>query len=165
MKTQIAYISLGSNLGDTNKNLSNACDHIENLHNTKILKKSSIYLTEPQGLKDQPWFANQVLKVKVQDMEPITFLHKLLKIEIFMGRKRNTRWGPRIIDLDLILFENKIINTKELTLPHPRMIKRAFVLVPLLEISPEVKLPSGEEVKKYLQKINFVQKDNKLWQK
>jgi len=165
MIKKLAYISLGSNLGDTHNNLYVAQEHIRKIKGVQIKAKSSIYLTEPQGLKDQPWFANQVLKVEVQGQTPITFLRELLKIEILMGRTREIRWGPRIIDLDLLLFGNEIINTKELTLPHPRMIQRAFVLVPLFEIEPMLRLPSGEKIKTFLDKLNFIQKNNKLWQK
>ncbi|GAB6887961.1 2-amino-4-hydroxy-6-hydroxymethyldihydropteridine diphosphokinase [Desulfothermus okinawensis JCM 13304] len=161
---ELAYISLGSNMGDPTKNLHIARDHLDNSPNIKITKISSIYLTEPQGLKNQPWFANQVIEVQVNGFTPITLLHKLLKVEDLMGRKRTVRWGPRIIDLDLILFENHIIDSEKLTLPHPRMFKRAFVLIPLLEIEPEITTPNGDKIKPFLDQLNYRLKGNKIWQ-
>ena len=160
----LAYISLGSNIGNIFKNLAVARKYISNIPETKIIAKSSIYLTEPQGLKNQPWFANQILKVEVTDLEAITFLKKLLKIEILMGRQRGIRWGPRIIDLDLLLFGNEIINTEDLVLPHPRMTYRAFVLIPILEISPYLKLPTGERLSSFLKKLKYSINGNKIWQ-
>lgn len=159
-----AYISLGSNIGDTHLNLAKAIAYIKDLHFVKGIKTSSIFLTEPMGLKDQPWFANQVAKITLMGITPISFLKELLKIEQLLGRKREIRWGPRTIDLDLLLFDKQIINTEELTLPHPRLIQRAFVLIPLLEIEPDISLPNGKRLSLYLEEIDFTVKGNKIWQ-
>ncbi len=161
----IAFISLGSNMGDAVKNLSIASNYISRIPHTNIVHLSSIYYTEPQGVKEQPWFANQVIEVTVQGLFPITFLNELLKIEILMGRKRDVRWGPRLIDLDLLLFGEEIISSSKLTLPHPRMLERAFVMVPLLEIAPDLVLPTGEVIKEEILKIEYRQEGYKIWQK
>lgn len=159
-----AYISLGSNMGDPRENLYNAINYLKKDPNLSILKTSSVYFTEPQGLKEQPWFANQAIKLNVNRFTPITLLQKLLKIENMMGRKRDIRWGPRIIDLDLILFDNFIIHTSELILPHPRMFQRAFVLIPLLEIEPQLTTPGGKKIKLYLEQLKYKIRGNKIWQ-
>lgn len=161
---KIAYISLGSNIGDTNKNLFLAIEYLKKIQGISVVKTSSTYLTEPVGLKDQPWFANKVAKLSVSGVSSITLLRELLKIEDLLGRKRNIRWGPRTIDLDLLLFDREVLKSNELTLPHPRLTKRAFVLVPLLEIEPEVTLPNGEKLIFYLNKINYSISGNKIWQ-
>ncbi len=165
MMNKTAFISLGSNLGDTFLNLSHALTYIKKIPNVLSIQSSSVYLTEPLGLKEQPWFANQVAKVTLTDVTPISFLRELLKIEKFLGRKREIRWGPRTIDLDLLLFDKEIIESEELTLPHPRLTHRAFVLIPLLEIEPEAVLPNGEKLHCCLKKIDFYIKGNKIWQK
>jgi len=160
----IAYISLGSNMGKPRENLHIAIEHIKKDSKIEVIKTSSIYKTEPQGLKNQPWFANQVIKVNVIGFTPITLLQKLLKIENMMGRKRGIRWGPRIIDLDLLLFDKHVTHTSELTLPHPRMLQRAFVLIPLLEIEPQLTTPTGQKIRPYLEQLNYKLKGHKIWQ-
>ncbi len=165
MKTTIAHVSLGSNLGNRAHNLAVACEYIEHIPNTTILSSSRIYYTEPQGVKQQPWFANQVVKVAVQGISPITFLNELLKIEILMGRERKMRWGPRIIDLDLLVFGDEIMDSSHLTLPHPRILERAFVMVPLLEVSPSLVLPTGESIREEIKKLTYCQMGDRIWQK
>ncbi len=163
--SSIAFISLGSNMGDPVQNLSIAREHVSRIPHSQLLRSSSIYYTEPQGVKEQPWFANQVIKVAVQGFSPITFLQELLKIEILMGRKREIRWGPRVIDLDLLIFDREVSSSPYLTLPHPRMLERAFVMVPLLEIAPNLVLPTGEVLEREMEKIEYRQKGCKIWQK
>lgn len=160
-----AYISLGSNMGDTYLNLSLAINFIKKLPWISSIETSSVYETEPLGLKDQPWFANQVAKITSTGLTPISLLRELLKIEKLLGRKREIKWGPRTIDLDLLLFDREVINSPELILPHPRLKQRAFVLIPLLEIEPELILPNGERLKIYLEQIDFTIKGNKIWQR
>lgn len=129
-----AYIGLGSNLGKRLKNLEKSVKILESLDSLKVIKKSSVYLTEPVGYENQSWFLNMVIKVKT-DLLPFELLDKLLETEKKMGREKGVKNGPRKIDLDLLFYDDRIINTKRLTLPHPRLHKRRFVLVPLSEIS------------------------------
>lgn len=105
-----------------------------------ICKASSVYETQPIEYKDQPWFLNMVLEL-VTTFEPLNLLELLLGIENQMGRKRNKRYGPRNIDLDLLLHDNLVINSDKLTLPHPCLHQRRFVLVPLAEIAPKMVHP------------------------
>jgi len=128
------FILLGTNLGDRETNLQVASDFIQNEIGS-ILKKSKIYKTEPWGVIDQPNFLNQVLKIKT-DLAPQETLKKCLDIEIEMGRKRLQKWGARLIDIDLLFYNNLKINTLDLILPHPRLHERNFTLVPMEEIAP-----------------------------
>lgn len=132
----IAYIGLGSNLNHKMGNLNKAVELIEKNFKIKVLKSSSVYQTEPVGVKDQPFFLNMVLKVETE-ISPFELLDFLQDIEKKMGRKREMKWGPRNIDLDLLLYEDQVINTSELTLPHPQMHLRKFVLIPLAEIAKD----------------------------
>lgn len=106
----------------------------------KICKASSVYETQPVEYKNQPWFLNMVLEVETT-LEPLNLLELFLGIESQMGRKRTLRYGPRNIDLDLLLYDEIILNSDRLTLPHPRMHEREFVLVPLVEVAPKVVHP------------------------
>ena len=164
---QTAFIGLGSNLGDTLENLFQARTYLKKVSGLKpgSMKYSRVYFTEPQGIKDQPWFANQVLSIECEpSMTPIKLLEDLLLIEKLMGRKREKCWGPRIIDLDLLLFGQQESCSESLTLPHPEITKRAFVLIPLLEINPDLTLPGGNLLKEYLQQLAFEIQDDKIWQ-
>ena len=136
-----AYISIGSNLGDRLGYIREAIRKLEHSKDVEICKASSVYETEPVGHEDQPRFLNMVLELKTT-REPLSLLEHLLGIENQMGRKREQRWGPRNIDLDLLLYDDVVLNSDKLTLPHPRMHQRGFVLVPLAEIAPKVVLPS-----------------------
>ncbi len=139
-----AYISLGSNLGDTRDNLRKALNIISDLDGISLVRASTLYMTEPQGMKDQPWFANQVVKLSCGNQwTSRNLLETLLTIESDLGRVRTERWGPRSIDLDLLLFGSEISDDPRVTLPHPRMQERAFVLIPLLEIEPDLHMPDG----------------------
>ncbi len=147
-------ISLGSNMGDTKDHLRCALEAVCACKGVSLLAASSIYVTEPQGVKDQPWFANQVAILQCSpEWTPWFFLNVLLEVETSLGRVRTRRWGPRIIDLDLLLFGTQTNKDPWLTLPHPRMHKRAFVLVPLLEIEPELRLPDGNKAAQFLDSI------------
>ena len=130
-----AYIALGSNLGDKEKNLRRALELLEE-HGVEVVKVSSFICTEPYGVTDQPQFLNAVCQVRTS-LEPLALLHTLLGIEQEMGRVRLRHWGERNIDLDLLLYEDVIMDTPELKLPHPDMQNRDFVLLPLAEIASE----------------------------
>ena len=130
----------------------------------EIRKASSVYETQPTEYKDQPWFLNMVLEFETL-LEPLNLLELLLGIENQMGRERNRKWGPRNIDLDLLLHDELVINSDKLTLPHPRMHQRRFVLVPLAEIAPKVVHPSlKKSVEKLLEelKTDSAQTDGRL---
>ncbi len=135
MKAEV-YIALGSNLGDREKNLLKAVELIGSCQGVEITRVSHIYETEPVGYEEQGPFLNMVLAAGT-NLEPLELLEKLQEIENSMGRKRTVRWGPRTIDLDILLYGCTEVNLPSLTLPHPRMWERAFVLVPLREICPE----------------------------
>ena len=127
------YLSLGSNMGDRERNISEAVRQIGTLKETKIGKLSSIYETEPVGYICQDRFLNAALLVRT-GLRPDQLLFELQEIENRMKRVRTIRWGPRTIDIDILLYDNIRIDTPQLTVPHPRMTERAFVLIPLKEI-------------------------------
>lgn len=135
-----AYIGLGSNLGKKEKNLQMALKKIASLPEVKILQVAPIYKTDPVGLLEQDWFLNTVVEVECTK-DPLWLLEELLEIENKMGRVRTIHWGPRVIDLDLLAYEDIVIKSDKLTIPHPYIKDRAFVLVPLSNISPELNLP------------------------
>lgn len=135
----LAYVALGSNLGDKEANLQKAVQLLAE-HGVEVVKTSSFLCTEPYGVTDQPQFLNAVCCVRT-DLEPEELLYLLLSIEQEMGRVRLRHWGERNIDLDLLLYENQILTTDDLKLPHPDMQNRDFVLLPLAEIAPALVHP------------------------
>lgn len=132
------YLSLGSNLGDREGNLTAAIEKLRELG--KVMAISSFYETEPVEVTDQPWFLNAAVTLRTELM-PKLFLSKILAIEQQMGRRRIRPKGPRTLDIDILLFGTAIIATPELDVPHPAMHQRRFVLEPLAEIAPEVRHP------------------------
>ena len=136
-----ALIAIGSNLGTPKKNCIEAIDIITSSPGIKTISKSSFYQTAPVGNTEQNWFINSVIKISTQ-LNPDILLAVLLEIESKMGRIRKEKWGPRIIDLDLLFYDNLIIKKKDLTLPHPEIQKRNFVLQPLNEIEENFIHPS-----------------------
>ena len=133
------YLSLGSNLSDRKENLARCLMALTGA-GVRILKCSSTYETEPVGDLDQPWFLNQVVEV-VSELEPIELLREVKQIEQNMGRDMSLPNKPRPIDIDILLAEKRIINTNDLKIPHPRLEKRNFILVPLREIAPDAMHP------------------------
>ncbi len=134
-----AFVALGSNLGDREENLRVALKHLQE-KGVEVIKTSTFIETEPYGVTDQPGFVNAVCQVETE-LAPLELLRLLLSIEQEMGRVRLRRWGERNIDLDLLLYEDAVLESEELTLPHPDMQNRDFVLFPLAEISGEVVHP------------------------
>lgn len=134
-----AYVALGSNLGDREENLRTALNHLQE-NGVDVIKTSTFIETEPYGVTDQPGFVNAVCQVETE-LAPLELLRLLLSIEQEMGRVRLRRWGERNIDLDLLLYEDAVLESEELTLPHPDMQNRDFVLIPLAEIAGEVVHP------------------------
>ena len=139
----IAYVALGSNLGNKKENLLQAIELLKN-HGVNILAVSSFLVTKPYGVTDQPDFLNGAIKLEYSK-SPEELLEVLLAVEQEMGRVRLRHWGERIIDLDLLLFEQEVINSKKLVLPHKDMENREFVLAPLAEIAPQIVPPNGSE--------------------
>ncbi len=144
------FLSLGSNLGDKEKNLTLALFSLEK-EGIEILKISSLHETQPVDFPSQPWFYNQLVEIRTK-ANPEALLDLVKKIEQKMGRKRGRKKGPRIIDIDIILAEDSVIRKKELKIPHPRMEKRNFVLLPFVEISPDTVHPVFNEDMKTLWK-------------
>lgn len=134
-----AYLLTGGNIGNRLVNLKNAAALISEKCG-KITAESSIYETAAWGLENQPSFLNQVLLVKTI-LEPFSLLKELLAIEEKMGRKRELKYGPRIIDIDILLYNNNILDSTELTIPHPAMPSRRFVLLPMTEIASKLVHP------------------------
>jgi 2-amino-4-hydroxy-6-hydroxymethyldihydropteridine diphosphokinase len=152
MPAKTAYLSLGSNIGERQDNLERALTLLE-LAGIHIVHRSSVYETEPQDVANQPWFLNLVVECETRFF-PLQLLTTVLGIEREMGRRRGTaagRRGPRLIDIDILLYGNATIGTPRLVVPHPRMLERRFVLEPLLEIAPGLRHPASKEpFSKYL---------------
>ncbi|MDX1942411.1 MAG: 2-amino-4-hydroxy-6-hydroxymethyldihydropteridine diphosphokinase [Saprospiraceae bacterium] len=129
------FLGLGSNLGDRKQNLQRATEQVET-HIGEILKASSIYETQAWGIENQPDFLNQVLEINTQ-FEPEKILEIVLIIEQNMGRERQIKWGERLIDIDILFYENWVLRTEKLMIPHPFLQDRNFVLAPLVEIAPD----------------------------
>lgn len=131
----IAYLSIGSNLGNRKENCEKAIALLIK-EGMEVTKRSSFYETEPWGLKDQRKFINMALEIKTKNT-PLELLDILKKIEITLGRMKDKRWGPRIIDLDILFYDDLILKTRDLEIPHSLIQEREFVLKPLSEIAPE----------------------------
>ena len=149
MPHTIAYIGIGSNLGTPGKNCIEAIEKISNTKDIKIISRSSFYQTEPIGEVQQDWFVNSTIKIKT-NLSPTHLLSDLLNIESAMGRTREEKWGPRLIDLDLLFYGNLILGKKGLTLPHPEIQKRKFVLIPMSEIAESLVHPTLKKTIKTL---------------
>ena len=146
-----AYLSMGSNLGHREENIKSALKMLG--QEARILKVSSLYETDPVGYKDQPWFLNCVCSVET-DLSPQALLKLAKTIEKSLGRKPTRRFGPRLIDIDILFYDDLILDSPDLTIPHPRLAERAFVLVPLKEIAPNLVHPlSGLTIEELLKKV------------
>jgi 2-amino-4-hydroxy-6-hydroxymethyldihydropteridine diphosphokinase len=140
MSTTRVYLSMGSNLGDRAANLLAAISKLSSagFHTSKV---SNFYETEPVDYRDQPWFLNCVVEGET-DQEPLDLLRALRAIESELGSKKPFAKGPRLLDIDILLFRDQSLQTPELQIPHPRMLERKFVLAPLAEIAPELQHPT-----------------------
>ncbi|OOF37587.1 2-amino-4-hydroxy-6-hydroxymethyldihydropteridine diphosphokinase [Rodentibacter heidelbergensis] len=137
-----AYIALGSNLNTPIEQLNSALKAIENLPQTRLLAVSAFYQSKPLGPQDQPDYVNAVAKIDTA-LAPLSLLDELQRIENEQGRVRLRRWGERTLDLDILLYGNEIIQNERLTVPHYDMHNRAFVIIPLMDISADLVLPNG----------------------
>lgn len=140
-----AYVSLGSNIEFPLHQVKQAILEIDALEQIQVLTQSSLYRTPPWGKLDQPDFVNAVVKIQTS-LTAFKLLEMLRDIEKKHARMLLEKWGPRTLDCDLILFGQEIIEDPNLTVPHPRMKTRGFVLLPLVEIAPTLRLPSGEAI-------------------
>jgi len=129
-----ALIGIGSNLGNPAENCEEAIRLLNAAPEVEVVARSCLYESEPVGKTDQNWFINATVSIKTS-LTPEALLETILKIEKVFGRERREKWGPRIIDLDLLVYEDRVINSNNLTLPHPEMTKRRFVLLPLSEFA------------------------------
>jgi 2-amino-4-hydroxy-6-hydroxymethyldihydropteridine diphosphokinase len=130
----VCYLGVGSNLGNRRKNIAQAMQKISKLKDTRIIKMSKVIQTQPMGgPSNQGKFLNAALKIQTK-IPPLKLLQALKKIERDLGRTKTVRYGPRVIDLDILFYGDKIINRKNLTIPHPRIFEREFVIRPLSEI-------------------------------
>jgi 2-amino-4-hydroxy-6-hydroxymethyldihydropteridine diphosphokinase len=136
------FVALGSNLDEPERQLRTALQRLDALPGTRVLRCSSFYRTPPWGDPDQPDFLNAVAEL-ASALDPLALLDALLVIESAMGRVRTRRYGPRVIDLDLLLHQDHRVDGERLQLPHPRMQERAFVMLPLAEIAPALQMPDG----------------------
>ncbi|QGQ93715.1 2-amino-4-hydroxy-6-hydroxymethyldihydropteridine diphosphokinase [Paenibacillus psychroresistens] len=143
---EFAYIGLGSNIEDREFYLAEAIRLLQENPDIQISRCSSIYETDPVGYTDQAAFLNRVIKVET-NLKPSELFKHMLSVEQLLGRVRDIRFGPRTIDLDLLLYGHHQLDQPELLVPHPRMAERAFVLIPLLEIADENSIPAMDILK------------------
>ncbi|MBF0228801.1 MAG: 2-amino-4-hydroxy-6-hydroxymethyldihydropteridine diphosphokinase [Desulfamplus sp.] len=157
-KKHPVFISIGSNMGDKYANCIMGIEHIKKLNETEVLEIANFYKTEPVDYKDQDWFINSVLKIKTT-LEPEILMANLKNIEQQLGQyEKKVRFGPRILDLDIIFYGDMVINRDNLTIPHPRMDKRCFVLKPLCDIAPQIIHPIlGYSAKELLKEVEHDQ--------
>ncbi len=141
LKPVLAYVGLGANLGDPRLQLQEALARLADSEEIEVVKVSSFYLNPPLGPPDQPWYVNAVAQIRTR-LTPEELLRVLHRVEREMGRFRQERWGPRLIDLDLLLYGGEILSGPDLKVPHPEMQHRSFVLVPLAEIAPQAWHPA-----------------------
>ena len=163
-RTVRAYLGLGSNMGDPAANLHQAVKALDDAPGLAVVAVSPMFQTEPQGVRDQAWFANCVVSLDVDSAySPEGLLDVLSGIEAQMGRVRAERWGPRTIDIDILLFGDMKWDSPRLQIPHPRMVERAFVLIPLMHLDPEIRIrdlcPS-----QWLSRLRYELEDDRILQ-
>ena len=150
----LAYVALGSNLGNPRQQLLDAMDALANLPDTRLLQRSRLYRTPPWGMLEQPPFINAAVELDTA-LSPHALLDAMLAIEQRAGRVRAERNGPRTLDLDLLHVDGVQLDDPQLTLPHPRMAERAFVLLPLHDIAPTLRLPGQATVAELLARLDL----------
>lgn len=131
------FLGLGSNLGEREENVRGALNHIAALPETRVVRVSALIETEPWGVENQPPFINAVAEIRTA-LEPAELLEATKAIEAKMGREKTYRWGPRLVDIDVLVYGQRRVHTPRLNVPHPQLLERPFVVEPLAEIAPEV---------------------------
>ncbi len=154
------YIGLGSNMGDSETLLATALEMTRQVDGIELAAVAPLYRTAPQGFVEQNDFINTVAKIHTR-LEPLELLNKLQHIENRLGRVRTVRWGPRTLDLDILLYGDRKIDLPELQVPHPRMHQRAFVMIPLADLNPEL-LIAGERAADLALRLSRQQRVEKL---
>jgi 2-amino-4-hydroxy-6-hydroxymethyldihydropteridine diphosphokinase len=149
----IAYIGLGSNMDVPKQHITDAIESLDAIQSTRKIKVSSLYRSKPVGPQDQDDYINAVAQIETE-LEPLALLNCLQTIENEHDRVRKERWGPRTLDLDILMFGDEIIKNDRLTIPHPEMLNRCFVLVPLVEIEPECVIPEKGLVRELLSNVD-----------
>jgi 2-amino-4-hydroxy-6-hydroxymethyldihydropteridine diphosphokinase len=147
-----AILALGSNIGDRAHNIEDAIERLTADGSVKLVARSRLYHTAPWGVTDQDWFANACIGVKTR-LSPQALLRHCQAVETDMGRVRTKRWGPRIIDVDILTYADLKLQEPDLTIPHPRISERAFVLVPLKDIAPDLQI-AGASLDSWLSKLD-----------
>ena len=149
----LVYVGLGSNLSNPEQQIKAAVKALAKHDSFKITKLSSLYFSRPMGPQDQPDYMNAVVELSTM-LEPLALLEQLQVIENKAGRiRKENRWGARVLDLDILLFNHRIINSEKLTVPHYGLKEREFVVIPLAEITKELTLPDGTDLKKLAENI------------
>jgi len=164
-KLVTAYVGLGSNQGDSVENIRQALRKLNANPGVRVREVAGLYKTAPVGYLEQEWFVNTVARIETS-LSPYGLLKLLLAIEDELGRIRTIRWGPRTLDLDLLIYAGEEIESTELTVPHPRMQERAFVMVPLAELAPDLLINGqrAEQIAKILKKDQeIVGTEQKVW--
>jgi len=149
----LAYIGLGSNLSDPQAQIASALDKLKQLEQCTVSQISSLYFSRPMGPQDQPDYMNAVVAIET-NLNAIALLEQLQRIEKNAGRvRKDNRWGARVLDLDILLFDQQVINTERLTIPHYGLKLREFVLLPLAEIAPNLLLPDSDSIQELANQI------------
>ncbi|HCG5525600.1 TPA: 2-amino-4-hydroxy-6-hydroxymethyldihydropteridine diphosphokinase [Vibrio parahaemolyticus] len=157
-----AYIAVGSNLADPVSQAQQAIEALKTLPNSEFVQASSLYSSMPMGPQNQPDYINAVVAIKT-NLTPLELLDCTQAIEQEQGRvRKDERWGPRTLDLDIVLYGNEVINSERLIVPHYGMREREFVLYPLAEIAPSLQLPDGTEVSELLEQVD--RNGLRIWQ-
>ncbi|CFX04149.1 2-amino-4-hydroxy-6-hydroxymethyldihydropteridinepyrophosphokinase [Candidatus Filomicrobium marinum] len=147
-----AIVALGSNIGDKVGNIERALSLIAKSGDVQLVKRSRNYRTPPWGKTDQDWFVNACVSVTTE-LSPHGLLRRCLEVETQMGRERSEKWGPRVIDLDVLVYRGVEMSDKELVLPHPHITQRAFVLAPLADVAADMEL-NGRTIEEWLHDID-----------
>lgn len=153
------FLGLGGNVGDREQNLRNAISRLKAAAAVNFLRQSRVYQTEPMHITDQPEFLNMVVEIEVPEDTAARDLLDLVKgIEKDVGRRHRERWGPREIDIDILLFGDEHMVEDDFEVPHPRMWERAFVMAPLAELAPDLKTPGGETAAELAKRLSEEQR-------
>lgn len=155
------FLSLGTNVGQRENNLRSALDYISEFEDTRIIKVSGVYETKPWGYVEQDDFLNLCVYL-ITSLGPYELLYKCQQTEKKLHREKNFKWGPRTMDIDILMYDEVISDDETLTLPHPYMLERSFVMVPLVEIAPDLEI-HGKKVEEWYRELDPGEKDNTLF--